>query len=266
MAMLFAPSGASFVEISPDSLSHHDHDRGDRLPPLSSITGTFDGLQQDIFAAARMGEAEIEAWGQRLFEANRLTYEVTLRETISEAGGDPEQVEIGPMVEEIIREEAQKSAETIVATFNVDLARAIVEIERELEVAEIEPTVDEYKTRLVGRTKVGVILGAAWYAVRMAWKKSMVAITETGQALNEALNLFFRRNDLTGLEAELVPFTAACQFCQDGVDGNPWPTMQELIDAGPWPAHPNCVHYARLIVRLADALAGVEIWSGEDWE
>lgn len=248
----------------------HSHSHEVRVDPAPIVAG-FTARQRRVYNAAKWGSTEEDEWARIIFAAGLESVRLAIMAEVARWGGNPEEVELGPMTEAIVEEEAEASAESIVNTYNHDLARAINSIGEEAEGAGPdgedleEPTVSEYKRRLFGNSRFALFVGAAWFAVRSAWKKVQIAMTEAAKSINLGINLFYRNSPEIDPMAFLVPFDAVCPICIAGVEGNPWPSMSELIAAGPWPAHNNCVHFPA----PADEAEPVDadwIWTGEDWE
>lgn len=251
-------------------LNHdHYHERVARDP--GAVIRDFTERQILVYNAAKYGEREVEEFTDLFLEENAASVESAIRVQVDMAGGSPVLVALGDLMRELIERAARASAESVVNTYNYDLARAIKEI-GETEGVEgedgedyVEPPVTTYREKLFGATKLGLFLGAAWFAARSLWKRAMIAMSETARALNFGIKVFYENNPQISTQALITPFDAVCPICIDAVNGNPYPTIEAAFAAGPWPAHANCVHY----VTPADNVTPVEtqdLWTGEDWD
>ena len=150
-----------------------------------------------------------------------------------------------------LRAQAWGAAHGVALTHNVDLARQIMRIGRDV------PTANRYV--YAARLRI-------WETGRSIWKSAQVALAETSRAIESVLRRFLRRNEGVEGKFEVVPTDWAepeCRFdCRGAVEGGPYP-LSEWDGVGPFPLHPNCPHRKVMIVGSLTNLPNVEeAWLG----
>jgi hypothetical protein len=206
----------------------------------------FTPVQKLVHLAMRLDDFEVDRIRGELVREGRRAYEGELTDQAKRVGCRSRrgQLTAGPALTEL-NDLYAEHALGIVATYNYDLAGAI------LNVASDVPTANRhvYARRLNG-----------WDARRKAWKDPQVQQVTEGYARAKAQRDFYRYNDIQGA-AVLRPEAAACPVCAAWVARGEVPL--EVATNHPPPYHPNCPHVWR--VRPDHVAAGecADLWMGE---
>ncbi len=226
-------------------------------PELKTLMRSFSPLQKQVFADASATASDVAGW-QRLSKQNQATTAETIRRQLEKHGSGSVPVLLSDDLVATIDEAAHESANSIIDTFALALAREIVRLGK----LDPAPTYRDYRRALFGEAvDIGTVSAATWAAERARYKIPQIGRTETAVTVNLAVQLFYQRNsDLDGL-AELLPYSAACPICEAGVAANPYPDLGAVEQAGPWPAHPFCIHYPAVVAPRLAADSG-SLWAG----
>lgn len=178
-----------------------------------------------VHLAMRMTVDDVDRLKGELTKTRRLAYEDELTIQAGRVGcrGRRGRLTTGPSLT-ALSEESQRDAESIVNTYNYDLAVAIEHIRAE------RPTANRhvYAHRL-----------REWDAKRAAWKSGQIQEYSIGTARALAQQDFYRYNNLTGY-ARLVPEEAVCPVCVGWVRKGEV-DLREAQNHPP-PYHVNCPH------------------------
>jgi hypothetical protein len=181
-----------------------------------------------------------------LTKRRRLAYEDELTIQAARAGcpGRRGRLTTGPSLSEFSRM-SEQDAESIVNTYNYDLALAIEHIRQQT------PTANRhvYATRL-----------ADWEQKRAAWKSGQISQYTEGTARSSAQRDFYQFNDIVGY-ANLQPKEAVCPVClgwiaRGDVD------LREAQNHPP-PYHVNCPHIWRTFPGQVPQGECLNLWMGE---
>jgi hypothetical protein len=171
----------------------------------------------------RLDDFEADRIRGELVREGRRAYEGELTDQAKRVGCRSRrgQLTAGPALTEL-NDLYAEHATGIVATYNYDLAGAILSIAAEV------PTANRhvYARRLQG-----------WDVRRKAWKDPQVQQVTEGYARAKAQRDFYRYNDIQG-SAVLRPEAAACPVCAAWVARGEVPV--EVATNNPPPYHPNC--------------------------
>ena len=150
----------------------------------------------------------------------------------------------------LLKEASQQDAESIVNTYNYDLAVAVAHVQAEA------PTADRraYAKRL-----------RAWESKRTAWKNSQVAQQAEISARALAQQDFYQRNVNVGQllpvgVATLQPTTAVCPVCQGWINRGIVPLPVALVH--PPPYHQNCPHFWNILPGVVSLEQCRLLWMG----
>ncbi len=202
----------------------------DWRPLLDEMTDT----QRLVHLTARMTADDVTEIGDRLFTEGREAYRESISAEISRWGCTGRAV--GPVAGPeltAIRERADWAATSITGTYNLNLAKEIIRIGADT------PTANRntYAFRLFKASD-------SWDALYWQRKQTEVAQVETMTMINAATADFYVRNgDMLQPTANVIPQMAVCPICQAMVDGNPWPSVDEVYRQFDVPPHLNCPHY-----------------------
>lgn len=145
-----------------------------------------------------------------------------------------------------LNELSKRDAESIISTYNYDLASAIRHI------ASQTPTANRrtYASRL-----------STWEQKRATWKQRQVAQFTDGSARSQAQRDFYRLNNIEQGTAELAPDTAVCPICQGWIDRGSVPIA--VAQNNPPPYHVNCPHTWVTYPDRVPAEFCQDLWMGE---
>lgn len=229
------------------------------MATLSELRSRMTAVQAAVLDGMLAGEADLARWQSALDGMARRVTLQTLATSLALHGSGSVRPVIGDELAQAIGVGASASAASIVETYNLAAAQAILAYG---EVAE-DASIDDYRQVLLGDTAAAVVPGGRnWASLRGVWKMPQISMAETAVTLNLAVELFYRNNpDLDG-EADLLPYYAVCPVCQAGIDNNPYASIEAVNNAGPWPAHIQCIHYPELRAPRM-AVDSSEVWRGE---
>ncbi len=144
-----------------------------------------------------------------------------------------------------LHEASTADAESIINTYNYDLAKAIQKIRAQV------PTANRhvYASRL-----------AQWEEERMQWKAPQVELYTEMSARAQAQQDFWSHNRIQGY-AELEPKTAVCPVCIGWVQRGRVPIEVAMNNPGPW--HPWCPHIWRTFPEQLHEDECALLWLGE---
>lgn len=201
-----------------------------------------------VHLAAREDEFDQEAIRSELLQQMRTFYNDELTLTAARFGctGRTGLVTNGPILSDL-NDLAARDAESIVNTFNYDLAVAIAHIRQE------HPRANRHHYAYYLRE---------WHANRASWKDGQIAMMTEGNARNLAQQHFLAHNGLTGATAHMLPLRAVCPICQGLVARGETPVR--IAYANPTPVHVNCPHkwYITPDRELGPDLCAM-LWMGE---
>ena len=182
-------------------------------------------MQKLIHLAMRQDKFDTDRIRSELLKVSRKAYEQELTMQ-AERAGCTGQGRLGnnPALTEL-SDRAKTDAESIVNTYNYDLAAAITQIKKDAPRANR----NTYVKRL-----------ASWEKKRNTWKAEQVAQWTEGVARVKAQQDFYKFNNLDGV-AYLLPKEAAEEICQGWINRGRVP-LREMLNNPP-PYHQNCPHY-----------------------
>lgn len=151
----------------------------------------------------------------------------------------------GPILS-ALGEEAAADAESIVNTYNYDLAIAIAHIRTET------PTANRY---------VYAHRLRQWHEARSAWKVPQIAQMTEQKARARAQQDFAEQNGRRTGIARMQPRTAACPICQGWIARGDVPVRVALNN--PPPYHVNCPHLWDIDTGRVSRDECPDLWMGE---
>lgn len=206
----------------------------------------FSDVMRLVHLAARMDSVDEDRIAAELTKVRRRAYEREVTIQLGRAGcaGRHGSLTAGLTLTEFA-EQARTDAQSIVNTYNWELAREIRKI------ASLVPPAN----RFTYAKRIG-----EWDAVRAEAKAAQIAGWTEGTARSRAQKDFVFNNGLGGT-ARLEPRIAVCQICAGWLKRGKIPLAEIL--SNPPPYHPNCVH--GLVTRY-DRVRPEEcamLWAGE---
>lgn len=205
----------------------------------------FSDTQRLVHLAMRLDSVDQESIRGQLVKARRREYETTITDMARSVGCDKQSiVREGEILNEL-NELSANDAQSMVNTYNYDLAVAIIAIRTEL------PTANRntYAARL--RT---------WDANRSEWKNKQVAVNTVLTARSLAQRDFMRFNDIGGQAQLRGPAPAAEPICQGWLNRG-LVDVQVAID-NPSPYHLNCLHVWEMELDQLDRGRCRDLWTG----
>lgn len=200
-----------------------------------------------VHLAGRKDPFDVEEVRGRLLKRRQQIYEDELTMQARRVGCPNRRGRLttGPSLK-VLSDQSQADAESIVNTYNYDLALAIEHIRQET------PTANRhvYSYRLRNN----------WEPKRTAWKDAQIAQFTEGQARALAQQDFHRFNAVEGY-AVLEPTEAVCPVCQGWVKRGRVP-LREAMNHPP-PYHTNCPHIWRTEPDKASKQECADLWMGE---
>ena len=200
-----------------------------------------------VHLAGRKDPFDVEEMRGRLLKRRQQLYEDELAVQAGRVGCPNRRGRLttGPSLK-ALDDQSRADAESIINTYNYDLALAIQHIRQEV------PTANRhvYSYRLRN----------TWEPKRVAWKDKQIAQHTEGQARALAQQDFIRFNAIEGY-AVLEPKEAVCPVCQGWVTRGQ--VRMRVAMNNPPPYHPSCPHGWRT---EPDKLAKSEcpnLWMGE---
>jgi len=211
-----------------------------------AAVGDLSDVGKLVHLAARYDAFDVESIRGSLLRDMRAAYNDELniqarRAGCNRVGG----VREGPILSKL-NEKSRWHAESIVNTYNYDLAIAIAHIRQET------PTANRYTyaKRLEG-----------WYEKRAAWKDVQIAQMVEGDGRTQAQQDFVQMNGLQEGTARLEPRTAVCPICQGWIARGNVPIRVAMANPGKF--HPNCPHFWSMNYKQRGKLNCADLWLGE---
>lgn len=206
----------------------------------------FSNVMRLVHLAMRQTTDDEERIRSQVLEARRRSYvnEMTI---LAKRAGCPNRsgrLTTGPTLSDFSGD-SQSDGESIVNTYNFDLAHAILNISKEVPGANR----NTYAARL--RT---------WENERSTWKAKQIMLNTDGLARQRALLDFRQFNDIDGF-AVLKPDGAAEEICQGWQRRGEVPLAEAVRN--PSPFHLNCVHYWEPFLGKVSRSECQELWIGE---
>lgn len=179
-----------------------------------------------VHLAMRQTDAEAEAIRAELVKARRRAYEseITIQARRVGCGGRQGVLTSGPALTEM-NEESRADAESIVNTYNYDLAREIMRIKADTPAANRNTYVKQLRT---------------WENKRTIQKSKDIGGWTEGTARSRAQQDFVANNDIQGV-AILEPGGAREAICQGWLNRGEVPLREAMNN--PAPFHLGCPHY-----------------------
>lgn len=186
----------------------------------------FTPVMELVHSYYRMTEADATRIAAEIAKQKRDAYEAELTR-LAGAAGCPKQGVADNYTLDSINDQSTDEAEGIVATYNYDLAYAIINIH------DNHPRANRntYWNQLAG-----------WNNARSSWKYIQIALHNSGEWQAQAQLDFTTYNDLSGW-AELLPKKAAEPICQELAARKRIPLKEAQDYMASWPPHLNCPHY-----------------------
>lgn len=190
-----------------------------------SVVAQLTDVQKLVHLAMRMDSTNVEQLRGTLLKQRRLAYEdeLVIQARRIGCGNQMARLVAGPALNRL-NDMSKRDAESIVATYDYDLAFAIRTIGNEV------PTANRhvYASRL-----------SQWEASRASWKNQQVAEFTENSARAMAQQDFYDQNRPNGV-AVLLPKSGVCPICKGWIE-------RGRVDARvathhPPPYHPNCPH------------------------
>ena len=186
----------------------------------------FSNVMRLVHLAMRQDNIDQDAIRSALVKARRVEYEATLSKMAAEIGCDRSAlVSEGDTLNEL-NQLSTVDAQSMINTYNYDLAVAIITIRTET------PTANRhvYAKRL-----------ATWDSNRSEWKNKQVAMNTVLTSRSMAQRDFMRLNtNLEGKARLIGPDPAAEPICQGWLNRGLVPA--DVAADNPSPFHPNCPH------------------------
>lgn len=211
-----------------------------------SLVDQMSPVMKLVHLAMRMDSYDEDQTRAELLRLRRRAYEEELTLQAARVGcqGRRGRLNNSPILSEL-SDMSQRDAESVVNTFNYDLAAAIIRIRSEV------PTANRfvYAKRLQD-----------WNASRNAWKQGQIALNTEGTARAKAQQDFYRENGRFGV-AVLEPRTAVCPICEGWIKRGEVPLS--VAQNNPPPYHPNCPHTWRTVPDKVSEEQCPMLWMGE---
>jgi hypothetical protein len=187
--------------------------------------GELSRTQKIVHLAMRMDSTDVSRLRGELVKIRRRAYEQELSIQAGRVGcaGSTGRLTTGPALSSL-NEMSQEDAESIVNTYNYDLAIAIQAIRSETPSANR----NTYASRL-----------REWETNRNSWKLPQIAQYTENTARSRAQADFYKNNGIDGT-AVLEPGTAKCPVCQGWINRGEIPLKEAMKAPGNF--HPNCPH------------------------
>jgi len=202
-----------------------------------------------VHLAARWDQFDVEQQRGEYLRSMRAAYndELNIQARRVGCGNQVGRMREGSPALPQLRAAAERHAESIVNTYNYDLAVAIQHIRQET------PTANRYTyaSRL-----------SAWNERRGAWKTPQIANMLDGEARIMAQQDFTEQNRLRNRgTARLEPRTAVCPICQGWIDRGDVPIYVAMANPGLW--HPGCDHKWTFFYDKLSSEDCQVLWMGE---
>ncbi len=202
-------------------------------------------VQKLVHLSMRFTNFDVDKMRSELVKARRRAYEdeLTIQAKRVGCGSRRGNLVAGPSLSEM-NEMSRADAESIINTYNFDLAGAILNIAAEV------PTANRntYARRL-----------SAWEVKRNGWKIPQIAQNTEGTARSMAQADFVRFNDITGF-AVLRPRPAVEPICIGWVARGQVPLRVAINN--PFPVHQNCPHLWEIRPGQVAQLECPNLWVG----
>lgn len=206
----------------------------------------FSNVMKLIHLAMRKDKQDAEKVRAELVKARRRAYEDELTIQAGRVGcaGQQGRLTKGPALNQL-NEMSKTDAESIVNTYNYDLAMAIEAIKAET------PSANRslYVKRLTD-----------WEESRNFWKIPQIAMYTENTARSQAQADFYRMNKLDGV-ATLEPKTAKEEICAGWIRRGEVPLKEALKNPGPF--HPFCPHLWVINSERVPRQECPNLWMGE---
>jgi len=199
---------------------------GEARRTREEIVAEFSKVGQLAYMMAEMDESDSQYLSATWFRQMVTAFESEVSKQ-AEASGCPgyRRRLVNNGILTVLGDLARSTAESVVSTYNRDLAFAIEAIRSET------PTANRYT--YASRLR-------KWSTKRSGWKDPQVAQQIEGQARAMAQQEFYARNLRKTGYAILRPRTAVCPVCQGWINRK-WVPLQTALNAPP-PYHVNCPH------------------------
>ena len=203
-------------------------------------------VQRLVFSAFKMDQYDEEQIRVRLMYHRRGAYESELEWLAADAGCPGRRADLtNGAILSALNEVSRRDAESIVNTYNHDLARAIMGI------AADAPRANRYvyASRLRG-----------WEERRSRWKGKQIAEYTLGSARGMAQRNFYSRNKPEGV-ARLEPRTGVCPVCRGWIARGLVRVRVAFNNPGPF--HVGCPHSWSVTMGQYDPDQCASLWLGE---
>jgi hypothetical protein len=206
-----------------------------------SLVAQFSPVMRLIHGAMRMNEDDVQLMAKELFEARKTEFNAALDDYISQAGCAGSS-DLKTRTElDFLRQDSQKDAQSIIDTYNMDLAKTI----QKIKVSTPRANRNTYASGLRN-----------WEAGRKSWKATQIALWTTLTARDQALKSFAFHNKLRP-KVRLMPRTAAEPICQGWINRGLVSFQIAVNNRSPF--HLNCIHFWEPQFDPADCEG---LWSG----
>lgn len=200
-------------------------------PAIVRVTPSFDDdTQEAVYEKLALTDDDVSRISDEIFEEARETYRQALDVELNRWGCVSEKAVLPEDSDEVlsIRLRADWAAQSIVTTYNTELAKEIVRF-------------GEGKEGLPQSAYMMHLKG--WDSLYWQTKVFDVALMETLTVDSAALVDFYRHNDDLEPRVVVLPLEAVCELCQELIDGNPYLSVFSVFRVSPIPAHVRCVHW-----------------------
>jgi hypothetical protein len=213
-----------------------------------ALLENFSSVMRMVHLAARWDAFDVERQRGEYLRDMRAAYndELSIQARNVGCGDKVGQMREGSPALPQLRDRAEIHAESVVNTYNYDLALAIQHIKAETPRANRHT----YASRLSG-----------WNERRNDWKVPQISNMLAGDARQFAQQDFVEQNRLRDGTARLEPRTAVCPICQGWINRGNVPIYVAM--ANPPPYHVNCPHYWQLAYRRLPEDLCATLWMGE---
>ena len=209
-----------------------------------------DGLsnvQKLVHLAARNDAVDEERYRADLLRVRRRAYEDELTIQAARVGCPGQRGRLGNNASlKALADASAQDAQSIVNTYNYDLAAAVRNLGREVRTANRHT----YAKRL-----------GEWDAKRAAWKAGQITQYADSSARALAQQDFYRFNAAVLGIAEMQPKQAQCPVCQGWISRGAI-TLREALNNPP-PYHPSCPHYWVTRPERVAASECPRLWMGQ---
>lgn len=218
----------------------------DKAREWQPVVDDMTNVQKLVHLAMRRGADDVEEIRAQLLEARRRSYvdEITILAKRAGCAGQSGRLTRGETLTDFSND-SEEDGESIVNTYNFDMAHAILNIAKDV------PTAN--RATYVSRLTI-------WEADRAGWKANQIMLNTDGLARQRAILDFRQFNDIDGV-AILKPDGAKEEICQGWQKRGEVPLAEAIRNAPPY--HISCPHYWETILGKISREECQDLWVGE---